>query len=479
MAQKYKQFIFADYNLGLNNSTIDYKNDGLARQICNVECKNGRLQSAKMFDNIFNLIEPTRAQIAQQVFLDQVGDCKWLTGYQFFHEDKHKDYVVFCNSQNKIFYYEMGANNPQFICLNNVFFTSTPKFDFFIKDNQNIMIFSSETDNMWVWDGINEPYQVLDAPKVTSMAVGLDRLFVVCHAKPYSVLFSDDLDPSNWSITAGEAGELIFSDNLGKVLMVFALDNYIYVMRENGIVKIYGYNKTENAFNVSRVYCSTGRIYKNSVAIAGDKIIFMCSDGIYSFDGLSVKKIYNNLNGLVFNGDKACAQCVDNIYFLCANMYENLNYSNALICIDLEQKGITNINYGYIFQNICLLTVKNINEVVVLTQDLLSKNANTPAYICKNRYKNTNNVDYLYFTHALNLQPQSSKKVLSKLTFLCKSDATICVETDTQTKEYHVKKSNFFQTIKINLKANIFAIKVYGKGDIDISHIKLDYCFME
>lgn len=479
MAQKQKQLVLAEYNLGLNNDSLNYKNDGLAKQILNIECKNGKLQSASMFDDLFALIEPTRAESASQVFRDTIGECKWVEGYQFFNGEKLVDYVVFCRHDNKIFYYEIGAANPRFTCLENVYFTSEPRCQFYIKDNTNIMIFCSQTDNMWVWDGMSEPYQVLDAPSVSSMAVGMNRLFVINDMHPYSVLFSDDLDPSNWCMSAGEAGEVVFNDDLGKTLLVFALDNYIYVVRDRGIIKLYSYNETKNSFNVSRVFVSNCQILKNTIAPAGDKIIFMATDGVYSFDGLSAKKIYNQLNMVVKNINFSVAKCINNTYYLCTNLYEKLNYNNAIVSINLETENITNICHGSIYKNLCKLNVNNTNNLVVISCDIISKNAKTPQYICKNVYKNDKNADFLYFSQELNLQPHAKNKMLCKLTFLCKNDAKLCIITDTQTKEFNIKKSTQFQTIKLNLKANIFAFKIYGEGDIDISHIVLDYSFVE
>ena len=479
MTQKYKQLVFEDYNLAINNSTCDYKAEGLASRLKNVECKNASIKSACMLGDLFEVLAPNRVESAKQVFTNTIGACKWISGYQFFKNNKQVEYAVFCNLENKIFYYEIGASNPDFKCLTNVVFSSTPTIDFFIKDGHNIMLLSSPTDSMYVWDGLTEPYQVLDAPKIDSMAVGLERLFVSTTTHPYSVLFSDDMDPSNWCMAADEAGEIVFNDNLGTVLKVCALDNYIYVVRDYGILKLYGYKESENTFNVSRVYASTSKIFKNSIAIAGDRLVFMANDGIYSFDGLSAKRINNKLYGLVFNPDLCRAACKDGIYYLCLNLYENCEKNNALICLDLETKNITNICYGFDFQNLCILSANNALEMVVISSDIVSKNANTPQYICKNRNKNDKNAQFEYLTHFLNLQPHSHNKMLCKLTFLCKTDIKICVETDTQIKEFFVNASDKFQTIKLNLKANIFAIKFYGIGDVDISHIKLDYCFVE
>lgn len=473
------QIIFEEYNLGLNHFSQNYKQDGLASKVCNIECKNGSIRSSNELKDIFDLIEPTRSKSASDLFFKQVGKCLWVASFQFYNQAQLVDYVVFCSSDYKIFYYQLGAENPQFKCLNNIAFTSRPTYDFFIKDNKNNMIFCSQTDDMWVWNGMTEPYQVLDAPHVDSMAVGMDRLFVVSSSHPYSVLFSDDLDPSNWSMIAGEAGQVQFSDNLGKVLKVFALDNYIYVIRDYGIIKLYSYDQSENTFNISKVYFSTGNICKDTISLAGDKIVFMCDDKIYSFDGLNCKIMYNCFSGQIFNPNSAVGVCLNNIYYLCATLYEKSSANNAIICIDLESKSITNVHFDADFRNLSKINVKNDNILIVCFDTNDPKNAKTPLCIVKNVNKNAENCNFLYQTHFINLSPKSEDKVLTKLTFLSKYPATISIISDGQKKDFSVLGSDCFQTLKINLKGKIFSIKFSGNQNVDISHIKLDYCFVE
>lgn len=473
------QIILGDFNLGINHYSQDYKQDGLGLKICNVECKNGKIQSASHLENIFNLIEPARSKNASDLFVEQVGQCLWVASFQFYNQSTLMDYVVFCSKDYRIFYYQVNAENPRFKCLNNITFSSEPTYDFFIKDNKNTMIFCSQTDDMWVWSGLDEPYQVLDAPHVNDMAVGMDRLFVASDAYPYSVLFSDDFDPSNWSIIAGEAGQVEFHDNLGKVLKVFALDNYIYVVRDYGIVKIYGYSQADNTFNISRVYFSTTNIYKNTISMAGNKIVFMSGDNIYSFDGLNCKLMYSCLNGQIFNPQKAVGICVDNIYYLCVNLYQKVDYNNALVCINLESKNITEVCYDEHFYSLSKLNVNNNNVAVIIYGENASKNAKVPVYIVKNANKNADNCKFLYKTHYLNLAPKSEDKVLTKLTFLSEKPITISVVSDIQKRDFSCDGSELFQDIKTNIKGKIFSIEFSGNQDVDISFIKLDYCYVE
>ena len=477
MNQRYKTFVMQDFDLGLTSEQKNIKG-GLAEKFYNVNCCSDKICSANMQKDFFELVEPTRMEIVKQVFKNIVGDCLWITGFST-HSDigKELNYIVFCNSNYKIYYYELGLQNPAFVYLNNITFTSEPIFEYFIKDNKNHLILCSQTDDMWVWNGINEPYQVLDAPCVKNMAVGFNRLFVTTSQNPYSVLFSSDLDPSNWSMSASDAGEVRFNDALGKVLSVFAIDNYIFVMRERGIVKLYNYNSNTNTFTISQAYLSASKIYSNSIAVCGDKIIFVCDDGIYSFDGLNGKKLYGQLNDILLTTDLMCAACVNNKYYLCANVYEKCNYNNALIVVDLQCDNISNIIMGDQYDKLCTIFVGNIFQVALLSKTLNGE-CNLPTYV-SNCLQNFNEAEFLYKSKQIDLKPEGKIKTLSSLTLKSLYDLSLIIYTDKMNKKISVKGSPYFQKIKLGLLAHNFSFKIVGCGDVCVQDLTIDYTYVE
>lgn len=477
MKQKYKNILFDDLNLSLRGASTDGSSDGMAQKLMNIECNNGHIKSAPQLKNIFEFLEPQRANSASQVFKDKLNGCKWVTGFQFYDQSVQVDTVVFCDEDNKIYYYKLGEEYPQFVRLDNINFSSTPTVETFIKDGKNTMILCSQTDNMWVWDGISEPYEVLDAPKVSNMAVAMERLFVVSQSHPYSVLYSDDLDPSNWSIMSGEAGEICFNDNLGRVLKVFALDNYLYVVRDYGIIKIYALSSNGN-FHKSIVYMSTCEIYKNTLCTVGDKIVFYCGDGVYSFDGLNNKKLCSDLNGLIYSPENAVAVCLDNIYYLCANLYSKSLQNNAIISISLKDNLIKNVIFDTNFTNICKINAKNKAIIAITYKQNDEKNAKTPVFIVKNGNQNDKTAKFLFLSHEFDVAPKCKDKVLKSISFVCTNNAKLTIY-GLKTLRLDIKGKPTLQTIKLNLKTQFFAIEFSGIGDVDISHVVLDYCYME
>lgn len=259
---------------------------------------------------------------------------------------KREDKLIFINDSLQTYYIDFATNNVAFNRVYSLAFTSKPVAVNYRLEGKDVIIFSSETDNMVVWDGENPAYSVLDAPKISSMALHYERLFVTVNGEKNSVWFSDDLDPTNWTVSLDEAGFIQMVDERGALQKVVSFNDYLYVFREQGISRITAYANQEN-FSVSHLFVSSSKIYRDSVCICGDRILFLASDGIYIFDGYETTKILpaisKKLEGLNNNTSYACYY--NGKYYLACkfNFEENPAFqeseteNNALFEIDVSK----------------------------------------------------------------------------------------------------------------------------------------------
>lgn len=180
----------------------------------------------------------------------------------------------------------------------------------------DVIMFSSPEDSLTVYDG-TETSVIDTAPKIRSMCTHYERLFAV--GQDNLLWFSDDLDPTNWNVSLDQAGYIEFADAKGKLLKVVSFMDYLYIFRQYGITRLTAYaDQTE--FAVNEIY-STGGIYPDTVAVCGDVIYFLSREGLYSFDGLNVRKAFINLEGLFEEENVgASASCVNNEYLLSCKM---------------------------------------------------------------------------------------------------------------------------------------------------------------
>jgi len=235
-------------------------------------------------------------------------------------EEKRNDKLLLLTEDFGLFILNLHGLNTTLSRVRNITFTSIPSAISYRLNGMDVLIFTSETDNMVIYDGINEPYEVLDAPKISSADLHFERLFVTTINEKAQVLFSDDLDPTNWSIDLAEAGFIEMVDERGACNKVISFNDYLYVFRDYGISRITAFGDQEG-FSVSHLFVSSAKIFPESVCVCGDRIIFLSSSGLYSFDGFSATKILDSISGLYAdNNQNAIGGFFEGKYYLALNL---------------------------------------------------------------------------------------------------------------------------------------------------------------
>ncbi len=257
-----------------------------------------------------------------------------------------EDKLIFINDKLQTFYIDFNQNNKSFNRVYSLAFSSLPVAVNYRLNGEDVIIFSSPTDNMVVWDGENTAYSVLDAPKITSMALHYERLFATVNGEKNAVWFSDDLDPTNWSVSLDEAGFIQMIDERGSLEKVVSFNDYLYIFREQGISRVTAYASQEN-FSVSHLFVSSSLIYKNTVCICGNRILFLAADGLYKFDGYDTVKILPALESRFSHGggSAACACYYNGKYYLSCRfkfeteeeMDKDTAGNNCLLEIDIDK----------------------------------------------------------------------------------------------------------------------------------------------
>lgn len=252
--------------------------------------------------------------------------------------------TMFCDSAGRVKYIENGAVKT----LSGITFSGRVRAVNYRLEDSDVIIMMSDTESMAVWDGVNPAYTVADAPRITSMALHGERLFVTDARDSQSVRFSDDLNPTNWSSSLTEGGYITLTDERGKLNKVIDFLNYVYIFRDFGISRLYG-TGGQTSFSVTNMYVSSGRIYPDTVALCGDRVLFLAGDGLYRFDGINTVRVLPQLDGMILPDENARgAYCRGKYYLACriagegavgceSGMYKN----NAVIEIDVSKGEFT------------------------------------------------------------------------------------------------------------------------------------------
>ncbi|MBQ8468682.1 MAG: hypothetical protein IJ542_02880 [Clostridia bacterium] len=467
MSQKYKTFVLTDKDLSLAGA---FSKSSLGEYIENLNVE-GSIKTLHTANNIYSIIEPTRDTQLEQVVSETIENICGLFVYQTITEGKTIEYLIICGEDYTLYYYELNSETPSLKVFNSITLSSKPVFQTYVAGGENVLLISSATDSLWTWNGVDEPVEILDSPKVTSMAVNIDRLFVTDSSLPYSVAYSENRDPTTWAMSTGDIATIDFSDDLGKVIKVVALDNYIFVFRQFGIIKIYS-GKDSNSFSISKMYFSNGRINANSICQMGDNIAFVASSGLYVFDGLNTKKICSELEGRVdFENCFAVAQ--NGTYYLFSNEFNQLHATAYFI--DIKAGKIFETIGGENFSLAFLLNSDSLNFVGYID----SKNANVPTLIVKNVSIIDENNNFVFESSWIELDPKNKEKTLQKLNVILKGGANVLLLTDKNSRQFEFNGDGEFQSALISEKCSRFKLKIFGSGVVDISNLSLDYCYIE
>lgn len=239
--------------------------------------------------------------------------------YDFDLQSRDDKLIVF-DSEFNGYYINLEDEEKSLVPL-GVKFDSRPVMINYRLNGEDVLIMVSKTDNMVVWNGKDSPEIVLDAPKIKSMDIHYERLFAVTSGEDGSELkFSDDLDPTNWSESLSDAGSISFVDDRGRLVKVVSFCDYLYVFREFGITRVYANTSIQSNFYVNHLFVSGGRILGDTIAVTGDRIMFVATDGFYVFDGVNTRRVLENIFpklNLVGNEEAAF---FDGKYYLSCNI---------------------------------------------------------------------------------------------------------------------------------------------------------------
>lgn len=180
-------------------------------------------------------------------------------------------------------------------------------------NSEDVLILCSGTDGMAVYNG-DTVRLISDSPDIVSMCVHYERLWAIASGDRDCVWFSSNLDPTGWNLSLTGAGFISMPDERGDMLKVLSFHDYIYVFREYGITRISAY-ADQTQFTVSHLFTSSGAIFKDTVALCGDRILFAATDGLYVFDGLETTKILKHLT-FKLNASDAKATFAEGKYYL-------------------------------------------------------------------------------------------------------------------------------------------------------------------
>ncbi len=393
---------------------------------------------------------------------------------KFNHETQVFDErIIFYMSDKRL--YSASASGGSFIKISDVIFQEKPLAICYNYLDSDVMIFANSYGDIYMLNDLTLE-KIEGAPSVTSLCVHKERVFITTSGEATSLWFSDDFDPTNWSISLTEAGFIDFHDEYGKLLKVVSFLDYVYVFREYGISRVVAYGDQED-FSVDNLFGKFGKLYGESVTDCGDFIIMLTSAGIFRFNGLDTSKILTEYDEYLYDVDNSLAKgvYVDNVLYLNVIMRFDGRLNNVVLVYDPIK------NYSYITKRISIKDIAhfggNINRAVCVLND-----GKTPYQLCKDGMLAGTPLVKEWISPFTDFGVTSKRKRLYKLSLYSLEEITLTIQTESKKRVYTISGGGVSEVypalqgerFKISIKSltespqicNLSVYVEYVKGDL-------------
>ena len=194
-------------------------------------------------------------------------------------------------------------------------------------ESEDSFIFFTPEGMSWLDTSSEGFYQ--NVPQFISSAVHYGKFFGIENSTHQPLVYTSNLNLKEWS--SENRVNIEFVDDRGASIKVVAFNDYVYIFRERGITRISIYSSKDD-FSYTHLYTSSSRIFEKSICVCGDKVLFMTRDGLYAFNGNSVKKICENFDKyfLALNNKNCESACLNGKYYFASKC--NFGDGNQVGC---------------------------------------------------------------------------------------------------------------------------------------------------
>ena len=311
---------------------------------------------------------------------------------------------------------------------------------------------------------------VPSAPAITALAMHNERMFVTIGGRKNAVWFSDDLDPTNWNPELDEGGFIELEGEGGATNKVVDFGGYLYIFRDYGIMRLTAYGD-QSEFSLTGLFVSSGRIFADTVAVCGDRILFCASDGPYTFDGLSTTRILRDYDG-AFAPVSPVAAYSGGKYFLATKLAETAGTRNdALVCID-PKTGQACLSEG--------VHISAFSPVAETAGEKLfcATERGTLGIIERGAQYYGEPRTCLWEGALSDLGTPDREKLITEVFIDTATPATVRVFTEKGTREMHFAGKRAVQRKRVNLIGTKAGIAISGEGDIDAARPALRFTYI-
>lgn len=388
--------------------------------------------------------------------------------------------LIIIHSINNYFYYNrFYSANTDWVKIEGLETADRVVVTSYNLNGVDTLLVFSESLGMYTWTEDMGAKKIESVPCISSMCIHNERLFVTSSENERRVWFSDDLNPTNFSVNLDEGGFIDLVDGFGRSNRVVSFEGYLYVFRDYNIARISAYAEQEG-FSVNQLYVGSGRILKDTVALCGNKIMYLATDGLYSFNGSSSSKINLGINNIFDdNNESAVAGFCNGAYYLSCRLNFDDDPDNTLIG-DKDNNAL--IKYDVNSGKLTILRGCNIRDISVIN-DIKSSFVLVAIVdgslhrlgMIDNSGKIFDKVtDKVWITPESDFNYPDRYKLIKEIYLETRKDCIVRVMVDGKSKDYTVKGKEGLSCIKPRLKGLKVSVSFVSKEtDTRIANVQV------
>lgn len=333
-------------------------------------------------------------------------------------------------------------------------------------DRNNMLVFSSPTDDLIVYGGGIEIYKFPNAKKFASCCVHENVFYAIDLEDCCKIVWTKDFDPLNVENTAFNEYHFKGGEG-GRFRQLFSLHDYVYIFRDTAIVKVSAYSSS-NPLSVTHIYYSSSFIIPQTTKRCGEYIVFLTREGLHLFNGTDVSKVDLEVFDLIdmTNYETFASATQNGKYFLSCKMNfadgekvgcensESGYKNNALLVFDLESgkveimRGVDISDLAPIESNIMSKMLCSFNNDNITKLGEITKDGKIFGEEVLKKWESVS-TDFGY---------AGNKKVVKSISLYAQSDCQVTIKSETDSKTIFVEGKDKLQKIKTLVKGKIFEV---------------------
>ncbi|MBO5310317.1 MAG: hypothetical protein J6A98_03880 [Clostridia bacterium] len=474
VAKKFHRF--ASYKSAIVGKNLK-END--TRVCYNFITKRGGLHTGYGFSNLVLPVEEGSAT-TREVFVGNAEKCElWHFHAYSSTNGTHIDKVFFTMVDGNLGYFDVFGYNQNAVSLETEF-SSPPAGICFTADDEDAILFSTDTGLMRFALGKTST-QTAVLPRFVDLCSAHGRLFGVVSGRQNKILFSKILDPSLWT---AEEDSILLDELQGPCNKLIYFEDEIFAFRDYGVTKISEYGIARE-FVLYDVFATKSKIFGKTVVRCGEEVLFLASDGLYTFNGATAKQILPLLSGYldgVTNENSVACFDGENYYLACrlnfndtqtvgAEGYEGGFKNNALVVFNVQTEN-AHIMRGMDIRSLLAVNAGNVCKVFAT---FFGEHAAKIGLLDMSGAIFGQNLPKVWKSKMESFGTPEKIKNFKQVVFDAPKDCILTIKTDLEQQSFVVVGGDCLQQISTFMRGKKFRLEFFAEAQAEIYPAKVVY----